>query len=145
MRDAFRLFIVIGQAALIVAVACFAPALAIAKFKFAPTSIEELILGVMTVVIPAGIAGWWIFRKLNAHYPRREAWAAAIAVAVLTPVTLGVAMVLATMFGGYAGAYFGDRLAFPGAVTGVIVIFSLVNFALVSFTLWIMRIESSLQ
>jgi hypothetical protein len=145
MREAFRLFIVIGQAALIVTAACFAPALAIIKFKFAPTSIEEVILGAMMVVIPAGIAGWWIFRKLKAHHPRREARAAAIACAVLTPATLAMGLVLGPVFGGYAGVLFGDRLAFLSAVTGVIVILTIMNFALVSFTLWIMGIDSSLQ
>jgi hypothetical protein len=143
MREKLRLFIAIAEAALMVTGACFV--LVLATFKLAVTQNEEMILGVTIAAISAGLASWWIFRKLKEHNPGREALAAAIAVAVLTPVTLGIAMVLSPIFGGYAGAFSTDRLAFPGAVVGIVVIYTIANFALVAFVLCIMRIERNLD
>ena len=140
MRDARRLFVIVGQAALIVTGAYLA--LVLVTLKFALTPGEEEIEGAMMAIVPVGVAAWWIFRKLQAHHPRREARAAAIVFAVFTPMALLMALLVAQIFGGYSGVLFGNPLAFPGALVGIVILVSIVSFVPVVFTLWIIRRKS---
>ena len=82
MRDKLWLFIVVGKAALMTTLVYFALALAVLGSKIVLTHGEEEILGATMAFLPTGIAAWWIFRKLQARYIRRESRAAATALAV---------------------------------------------------------------
>ena len=139
MRDKLWLFIVVGKAALITTLVGFALVLGVLASKIVITHGEEEILGGTLMIFPAGIAAWWMFRKLQAHCTRREARAAATAVAVFTPVSLGIAMLLSQISGGTADQVLGSPFGLIGAFAGIVVITTLVNYALSLFTLWVTR------
>jgi Na+/citrate or Na+/malate symporter len=106
MRGAYRLFIVVEKAALIVAVGYFALlalTLYVVGLKGDSMPIKGEILVGLAVFLPIGASVWWIFRKLQTTYPRREARAVSIAFGVFTPISLLVATILGgPILGGYA-------------------------------------------
>jgi hypothetical protein len=69
------------------------------RFKIVLTHGEEEILAATVAFLPPGIAAWWMFRKLQAYYTRREARAVAITFAVLAPVSFGIAFLLSEIRG----------------------------------------------
>ena len=81
--DKFWLFTLVGKAALITTIGCVS--LLLLGIKIAVTQGEQEILGVTMAFLPAGIAAYWIFQKLQTHYTRREARAVATAFGVFTP------------------------------------------------------------
>lgn len=117
----------------------FALALGILGSKIVLTHGEEEILGATMAFLPSGIAAWWMFRKLQAYCTRREARAAAIAFAVLAPVSFGIAFLLSEISGGYAELLLGSPFALVGAFVGIVVIATIVNFVLCLFTLRLTR------
>jgi hypothetical protein len=137
--DKLWLFIVVGKAALMTTLVYFALALAVLGSKIVLTHGEEEILGATMAFLPTGIAAWWMFRKLQAHCTRREARAAAIAFAVLAPVSFGIAILLSQTSGGYADLLLGSPFGLVGAFVGVVVIGTIVNFVLCLLTLRITR------
>lgn len=136
MRDKFWLFIVVGKAALITTAGCFVPLLGL---KVPLTRNEQGMLWMIAVVLSIGIATWWIFRELQAGYTRREARAATTTFAILTPMSLGIAILLSPFPGGYAEMFLGSSFVLVGVVVGVIAITTLLNFLLCLFTLWMTR------
>jgi hypothetical protein len=142
MRDRFWLFIVVGKAALITILGWFGLVLGVVGSKIAMTSGEQQILKativLLVVFVPAGIATWWIFRKLQARYTRREARAAATAFGVFTPVSLSIATVLSQIPGGYS-ASLGRAFAVIGAFVGVVVMTTILDFLVCLFTLSMTR------
>jgi len=139
MRDKLWLFIVVGKAALVTALGYIALVLGVLGSKTVVTHGEEEILGATMAFLPAGIAAWWLFRKLQPYCTRREARAVAIAFAVLAPVSFGIAMLLAEISGGYAELLLGSPFYLVGAVVGIVVIATIVNFVLCLLTLRITR------
>jgi hypothetical protein len=139
MRDKFWLFIVVGKAALMTTLGCFAPLLGL---RIAVTPGEQQILKAtmvfLVVFLPTGISAWWIFQKLQARCTRREARAAATALAVFTPVSLLIAIPLAQIPGGYA-AFLGRPFGLVGAFVGVVVMTAILNFLVCLFTLSMTR------
>jgi hypothetical protein len=140
-REVRRLFIVVGEAALIVTGAYFG--LVLITFKFALTPGEETIEGIMMAILPVGVATWWIFRRLQTHHPPREARAAAIAFVVFAPIALLMALIFTQLFGDYAIALLGNPMAFPGTLVGIVVMISILTFVAVVSTLWIMRLKNT--
>ena len=142
MRDKFWLFIVVGKAALMITLGCFGLALGVLGLKIAVTPGEQQILKATMVLLvlflPIGISAWWIFRKLQARYTRREARAVATAFGAFTPVSLGIAMVLSEITGGYA-AFLGRPFGLVGAFMGVVVMTAILNFLVCLFTLSMTR------
>jgi hypothetical protein len=137
MRDKFCLFIIVGKAAFLTTLGVFV--LGVLAFKIALTPAEQGILGAAVAFLPTGIAAWWIFRKLQAYRTRREARAVAIAFAVLNPVSLGIAILLSQLSGGYAELFLGSPFGLVGALVGTVVMATLLDFALCLFTLSITR------
>ncbi|MGA7446009.1 MAG: hypothetical protein WBQ43_20795 [Terriglobales bacterium] len=111
------------------------------------TNGEKEILAAPVAFLPAGIAAWWMFRKLQAYCTRREARVVAIAFAVLAPVSFGMAFLFSEMSGGYAELLLGSPFALVGAFAGVVVMATILNFLLCLFTLrftrHIVRLEST--
>ena len=138
MLDKFWLFIAVGKAALIAAIGCFALVLGVLVFKIVMTPGEREILGVTMAFLPTGVAAWWIFRKLQARYKRREARAVATAFAVFTPVSLLIAIVLSQIPGGYA-AFMGAPFFLVGAFVGIVVMTTILSFLVCLFTLSMTR------
>jgi hypothetical protein len=131
MSDKFWLFIVVGKAALITILVWFGLVLGVPRFKIGMMSGEQQILKAavvfLLVLLPTGIATWWIFRKLQSHYTRREARAVATAFGAFTPVSLLIAIPLAQIPGGYA-SFLGGPFGLVGAFMGVVVMTAILNF-----------------
>jgi ABC-type molybdate transport system permease subunit len=133
MLDKFWLFIVVGRAAIVTTFVVFG--LGALAFKVAVTRWEEEILGLTVLLLPAGAAAWWIFRKLQEHCTRREARAVAIAFVVFAPVSMGIAILLSQTSGGFAAMFLGSSFGLVGAFAGAAVITALVSFVLCLLTL----------
>jgi len=135
MHDKLCLFKLVGKASLIVAMGCFALVLGA---KVAVTPGEQQVLGAIIAFLPGGIAAWWMFRKLRAHYTRRQSRAAAITFAVFTPVALLIGVLVAQIPGGYAEVL-GRPFGLVGAFVGIVVTITLLNFVPTVLALWISR------
>lgn len=141
MRPTLRLFVAVGEAALLLTAVCFAVALIVGKSFLTPVSSpagKALIVG-LGLVLPIATASWWTFRRLLRCYSRPEARAAAITFGFFTPVPLAMGLVLGQMVGGYTGALFGNRFAFAGAVAGLVLIITLMSFIASAFAIWLVR------
>jgi hypothetical protein len=144
MRNTSRLFLVIAMGAVIATVLYFALALALAAL-FQRPSVPRVVQGVgvaVTVLLPICLAAFWIFRKLQAEYTRREARAAAITFGVFTPVPLAISLLLGPIVGGYTGIFLRTEsrwVAFSGAVMGIVVMIALVTFMTSLLAVWITR------
>jgi hypothetical protein len=137
MRGKFQLFILVGQAATLITTAeCFVPLLTI---KIAPTRGEHGTLIIIAVILATGIATWWVFRKLQADYTRREVRAVATTFAILAPVSLAIAMPLSLIPAGYAEILLGSRFFLIGAFVGIVLITTSLDFLLCLLTLWMTR------
>jgi hypothetical protein len=88
-----------------------------------------------------------MFRTLQTYFTRREARAVATAFAALSPVWLGITILLGG--GGYAadflGSPFGRVGAFAGVFGGFIVVAALVSFTLCLITLRITRLTIKVE
>jgi MFS family permease len=130
--------------AVIATVLYFGLALALAALLQTP-SVPRVVQGVgvaVTVLLPICLAAFWIFRKLQAEYTRREARAAAITFGVFTPVPLAISLLLGPIVGGYTGIFLGTEsrwVAFSGAVMGIVVMIALVAFVTSLLAVWITR------
>jgi hypothetical protein len=106
MRRALKLSVIVGEAACIDFVGSIGLILGAVGLglNFDHKSAgADVALGVMVFLPSVGAAGW-LFRKLQTVYSRREASAASVAFAILTPIFLGVSMVSGEITGGYAEA-----------------------------------------
>jgi hypothetical protein len=141
MRPTLRLFVAVGEAALLLTAVCFAVALIAGKWFLTPASSaagKVLVVG-LGLVLPIAAASWWTFQRLLRYYSRPEARAAAITFGFFTPVPLAMGLVLGQMVGGYTGALFGNRFAFAGAVAGLVLIITLMSFIASAFAIWLVR------
>lgn len=141
MGNKFRLFLVVAVGSLMATVLYFGLALALAALLQRP-SVPRIAQGLglaITVLVPIFLAAWWIFRRLQVQYARREARAAAIAFGISTPVPLILGLVLGQIVGGYTGLLFGNRFAFPGAVAGIVLMIALMTFVPSVLALWVTR------
>ncbi len=152
MNRTLRLFMVIGQAAFLFTVTCFLLTIVLFLVLVPPgarsgppprvPSIGEAITLMAFFVVPAALSFWWIFRKLRAEYPRREALGAAIAFTIFSPVPLLIGLAVGPIVGGYTGISLGTEsplVAFSGAVLGIVVMIALMTFVPSLLALWITR------
>jgi FtsH-binding integral membrane protein len=142
MRTTLRLFVIVGVASLITTATYFGLVLVLLPVLQRPNlpRLAQVPLLAVVVLTPVCIAAWLIFRKLRANYPVRTARAAAIAFAIFTPVSLGVAFPLSTIVGAYSEGLAGYPIfGFLGAFVGVAIIVALLSFLPCAFTLWIAR------
>jgi hypothetical protein len=130
MRDAFRLSVIVGKAAFIVAAGLCALMLGIFSLGFDPQAksvwLEILVVG--AVFLPIGVATGWIFRKLKTVYSHREARAVSTAFGVFTPVSLVVSVFLTEITGGYAEMLAGPHAALIGVFAGLVVLTGFLSF-----------------
>lgn len=144
MRDKLWLLTVAGKAALITTGGIFALTFALTGSKnLATRGADEIFL--IMALIPVVIAAWWMFRKLQLRCTRREAAAVATLVAVLTPVSVGAGMLFGELSGGLTEYVLGLLFPLVGAFVGVVVMTTLINFALSLLTLWMTRQIVKLQ
>jgi fructose-specific phosphotransferase system IIC component len=148
MRDAFRLFVIVGKAALIAIGGLIALVLTLSLFGFNPDhkSAWAGILVLTACLLPIGVATSWMLRRLRTVYPQREARAVSIAFGLFTPISLALSMVLAEITGGYADILV--RWRFSGAVgafVGAIVIAAFLSFLVCALVLRITRLAISIE
>jgi len=128
MRGNFQLFITVAKAAALISIAeCFGPLLAI---KMALTHVQQGALTLIAIILATGIATWWMFRRLQSDYTRPEARAVSTTFAILSPVSLAVAMPLSLMPAGYAEVLFGSRFFGVGAFAGIVIVTTSLDFLL---------------
>ena len=143
MRDTFRMLIVVGEAALMVAVGCctLIPILVRSPSLSNPPTSLQTIATILAVAVPTGLATWWVFRKLQPYFSRREARAVAIAFAVFTPVALAIALLLYAIPGSIAAPLLSkSRFGFLAALlVGIALMTALLSFSACALALWIMR------
>lgn len=152
----FRLFAVVGQAATLFTAANFLLILVLVRVLVPPDalsgppprmpSIGEVFTLVTVLVVPAALGYWWIFRKLHGDYPRRQARSAAMAFALVSPIPLGISLLLGPIVGGYTGIFLGTEsrwVAFSGAVLWIVVLIALMTFLPSLLALRITRSNSS--
>jgi len=155
MRSTLRLLMAVSQGALILTTTCFLltfisfktllpPSSRLAPPPREPSPAQALIL-VLFFVVPAGLGGWWVFRKLSRQYPRREARAAALAFGVTSPVPLIAGMVLGEVVGVSAERLLGSPVALPAVFVAIVLIIALMTFIPSAFTLWIMNRTKSIE
>lgn len=148
MRDAFRFFAIVGKAALIAAGGLFALVLALTLFGFNPDHKPAWaeILVLVACFLPLGVATAWMFRKLRTVYSRREARAVSIGFGLFTPVSLGVALVLAEITGGFSQVLAGSMiLGLIGAFVGAVVITAVLSSLVCALVLRVTRLAMSAE
>ena len=147
MRDAFRLFVIVGKAALIAAGGLFALVLALFRIGFNPdhksTWAELLVL--LACFLPLGVATVWILRKLRTVYSRREARALSISFGLFTPISLGISIIF-PMPGGYAMAPGIPKfLGFIGLIVGTAVTTAVLSFLVCLLVLRVTRLTIAVE
>jgi hypothetical protein len=137
------LFSVVARAALAITAVCFGVALFALRLDPSPTRSAEIVLEAIITILPAMLAAYWMFRKLQARYPMREALSVAAAFGVTAPVALGLGLLLGQIPGGYVAFFLGKPFrrmgAFAGVVLGVWVITTFLSFLVVLAAFWLKR------
>jgi len=139
VRATYRLFAIIGAATAAAYFGLVFASVPLLQKPGLPRLVRVPVQAVM-VLTPIGVAAWWIFKKLQPNYSARTARKGAIAFAVFTPVSWGVAFPLSTL----SGAALGDRagshfFGLVGAFVGVVTMTALLSLVPCAFTLWIER------
>jgi hypothetical protein len=98
------------------------------------------------VLTPIGVAVWWIYKKLRPNYSARTARKGAMAFALFTLVSWGVAFPLSTLsraaLGDWAGSHFFGLIS---AFVGVATMTALLSLVPCAFMLWIDRHDGEAQ
>src|SRR6266851_2799492 len=147
MRNAFRLSVIVGKAALILTSGFCALMLGIFSLGLNPRlkSVGVGILVAVAVFLPIGVATGWMFRKLRTVYPRREARAVSTAFGVFTPISLVVSVVLAQIPGGYAEMLAGPHFAMIGVFVGLVVVTGFPSFLVCALVLRVTQLIVSVE
>ncbi len=121
MNRVAHVLLLTAEGTLITAFGCFLLVLPLLKLQVTPVGeeVEGMVLG----FLPAGLAGWWLFRRLRSNYARAEARVAAIVFSLFA----------------LAGLAIGLFLGFPGALVGIVVVIFIATFPPVLLALWITR------
>jgi len=101
-------------------------------------SIAQITAFATVIVVPVAAGTWWVFRKLRSDSQRADALAVAICFAVLSPLSLAVAMPVAVIPGSYAG-YLGRPFGLIGAFLSVAITVWLATLLPSAFVLWVLR------
>jgi hypothetical protein len=113
-----QLFVTVAEGAVFFTVASWAFDLVIAlvaprAFEHVSTSYSQIVVMVMAVLVPDGLAAWWIFLQVRTDRSRNDARRAAAAFAASAPLALGVGYLLGELVGGYAEVVFGHYFILP--------------------------------
>jgi hypothetical protein len=101
----------------------------LATMSFASTRIAQTILGLIAAVLSVAFPTWWMHRKLQTVFTRREARAVVITFAVSGPFLLALSMPFGFISGGAGEVVFNSRLAAGlGAFLGVAVVCTVLCF-----------------
>jgi len=143
-RDTRHLLLALAGAAIVLTVLWFGLALTVGFLVFglsrppAVLSIPQAVSLATVVLVPVGAGAWWVFRRLRNRWQRREALAVAISFAVLSPLSLIVAIPVAVIPGGYA-EHFGKPFGLMGAFVSIVLMLWLATSIPSAFILWLLR------
>jgi len=129
-----RLFVIVAEAAVLLTVVSWILVFASMPFE-AYMSRHATVAAPVVVLVPDGLATWWMFRRIRANYLRSDARRAATAFAVSAPVVLGISHVLGTLIGGYAEVIFGRYFILPVVAAFVLVMMSFIPSGIVVWAL----------
>jgi hypothetical protein len=132
------LLIQVLKASLITTTAAFMVVFAIQALKLNLTPTQEEVTGLILGCLPGGMAAWWMFRKLQTRYTKREARLTAITLAVFTPVSLLGAVFLAEITGGFAASLW-NPLGLVGAFAGTVLVTAALNSGPCMLVSWLAR------
>jgi hypothetical protein len=142
VRTMLRLFVIVGTASLITGGIYFGVILAFLPLlqRPNPPRMMQVIMLPVVALTPAGVAAWWMFRRLRARYPPRTARVTAIVFAVFTPVSLGAALPLSLLVGAYSEGFAGyTAFGLVGAIVGIVMIIALLGLVPCAVALWVTR------
>jgi hypothetical protein len=122
-----RLFMTVAEGAVLFTVASWAFDLVIAlvaprAFEHGSSSYSQIVVMLMAVLVPDGLAAWWIFRRVRTNRSRNDACRAATAFAVSAPLALGVSYLLGELVGGYAEVVLGRHFVLPAVAAAITVL-----------------------
>jgi ABC-type Co2+ transport system permease subunit len=89
----------------------------------------------LAVLLPDGLAAWWVFRKVRRYRSRKDSLRAAAAFAVSAPLVLAVGNLLSELIGGYAELLFGGRFVLPIVAAFLVVLMIFVPTSVVMWSL----------
>jgi hypothetical protein len=139
VRTTYRLFAMVGAATSAVYCGLVFASVPLLQKPGLPRLVQVPMQAVM-VLTPIGVAAWRIFEKLRPNYSARTARKGAIAFALFTPVSWGVAFPLSTLSGAALGDWAGIHFfGLVGAFVGVVTMAALLSLVPCAFTLWIER------
>jgi hypothetical protein len=143
MRTNQRFALALGEGALLLTSLAFVLGVAaVSMFGSArppaKPSIGQIAALVVVIVVPVASGTWWVFRKLRNGWQRADALAVALSFAVLSPLSLAVAMPVAVIPGSYAG-YLGRPFGLIGAFLSVAITVWIVTLLPSAFVLWALR------
>jgi MFS family permease len=153
MSTLFRFSLIVTEATLLATALWFAVLVmtfSIFGFKSNLSTLPTGLLAVLAaVLIPIAVAVWWMFPKLSAMYPRREARAVATAFGVFSPIASGVGIALGGMIGGgYLVHLPGSRILIPipaGVFLGTAIVGGALMLAVCVLVLRVTRLAESVE
>ncbi len=145
VRATYRLFAIVGAATSAANFGLVFASVVLLQQPGLPSLVRVPVQAVM-VLTPIGIAVWWIFKKLRPNYSARTARKGAMAFAVFTLVSWGVAFPLSTLSGAALGDWAGSHFfGLVGGFVGVVIMTALLSLVPCALTLWIDRHDGEAQ
>jgi hypothetical protein len=133
MGATHRLLRTVATAALLFTVASWVLTIVFFMPHLSPRS--EKIAAPTVVIVPDGLATWWLFRKLQVDRSRSDARRAVTAFAVSAPVVLAIGYLLGELVGGYTEVILGGYFVLPAVVAFIILLIVFIPYAVVSWAL----------
>jgi len=121
-----RLFVILAKAALLLTGAFWALVLGMMLPAMHRMSPDTNATGAATaVLIPDGLAAWWVFRKFRVDRSRHDALKITVAFAVSAPLVLGIGNLVGYVVGGYAEVFLGSSFILPAVAAVTITLMGL--------------------
>lgn len=142
MRNALRLFAVVGKASLIFTAGSLVllAGAGVGGFVADKRAITEILVLVLAVLLPLAAAVGWMLRRMQREYATREARAMTIAFGLCAPLFYMLSMVLGEISGSYGEALGGQPIfGMISAFTGVIVLTAFFSFVVCLLVLLVTR------
>jgi hypothetical protein len=150
MDSRLRFSVIVGKATFVATsgmLVLISLAFLVPSLKLEPkATIVKLLALAAEVVLPITTAAWWMFPKLAAIYPRREARAVATTFGIFGPIGLSLGIVLGGPLGAFAlSLYAHQALVLVGVYLGASAIAAASLLAVCALALRITRLAISVE